>query len=62
MESKKLKEILDLFQENEEEETKEDIKTILRSLIGDNAKNTKDLWFEKEFIKKIKSSMVWYFQ
>ena len=54
MESKKLKEILELLQENEKDETKEDIKTILRSLIGDNAKNTKDLWFEKVFIKKDK--------
>lgn len=54
MESKKLKEILDLFQENEEEEAKEDIKTILRSLIGCNANNTEDLWLEKEFIKKDK--------
>jgi len=54
MESKKLNEILELLQENQEDETKEDIKTILRSLIGDKTKNIEDLWFEKEFIKKDK--------
>ena len=53
MEENKLKEILKIIsRESQENEFEENIKFLLKSIIGENAISVKDLWFEKEKIKK----------
>ena len=58
MENEKLQKVLlAISEENEKNETRENIKVVLNSLIGENVKSPNDLWFE---VKEIKDDVEYY--